>query len=351
MARFTLSELRARLGGEIQGDADLVLTGVGSLENAQPGQLGFVVGARFVKTAQASRASALLVSPGLAPEFSGPCLIVANPHAAFAQAIALFHPPPAFAPGIDPGARIGAECRIHPSVSIAPGVIVGDGVSIGARSRIDPGVVIADRVAIGEDCRLFANVSIYADCHLGDRVSVHAGAVIGADGFGLAWENGRWSKVPQVGRALIGNDVEIGANTTIDRGALDDTVIEDGVKIDNLVQIGHNCRIGAHTAIAGCAGLAGSTVIGSNCLIGGGAGLAGHLELCAGVTVSGGTHILKSIRTPGVYTSTQPQMPHDEWLKNAAQLRHLAELRERIRELERQVSDVRNQGSEEKPTA
>jgi UDP-3-O-[3-hydroxymyristoyl] glucosamine N-acyltransferase len=206
-------------------------------------------------------------------------------------------------------------------------------------------------VAIGEDCRLFANVSIYADCRLGDRVSVHAGAVIGADGFGLAWENGRWSKVPQVGRALIGNDVEIGANTTIDRGALDDTVIEDGVKIDNLVQIGHNCRIGAHTAIAGCAGLAGSTVIGSNCLIGGGAGLAGHLELCAGVTVSGGTHILKSIRTPGVYTSTQPQMPHDEWLKNAAQLRHLAELRERIRELERQVSDVRNQGSEEKPTA
>ena len=338
--RYTLSQLQACLGGEVRGDGGLVLTGVGSLEQAGPDHLSFVVNPKYTKAAHASKTGALIISAKLSGEFARPCLVVANPHAAFAHAVALFHPEPAYPPGVHPTAHLDADSKVHPEASIGPGVVIGAGAHVGARTRIDPGCVVGDHVQIGVDCRLYPNVTIYTGCHLGDRVSVHAGTVIGADGFGLAWEDGHWLKVPQVGRVKIGNDVEIGANTTIDRGALDDTIIEDGVKIDNLVQIAHNCRIGAHTAIAGCAGLAGSTSIGRNCLIGGGAGSAGHLDICDGVTVSGATVIMKSIHEPGVYTSNQPQMPHDEWLKNASQLRHLADMRDRIRALEKKLAKL-----------
>jgi UDP-3-O-[3-hydroxymyristoyl] glucosamine N-acyltransferase len=267
---------------------------------------------------------------------------VANPHAAFARAITLFHPEPSHPAGIDASARIDASSQVDPAASIGPGVVIGPGAHVGPRTRLDAGCVVGANVVIGSDGHLYPNVTLYHGCQLGDRVTVHAGAVIGSDGFGLAWDGDHWLKVPQVGRVLIGDDVEIGANTTIDRGALDDTIIEDGVKVDNLVQIAHNCRIGAHTAIAACSGLSGSTRIGRNCLIGGGAGTSGHLEICDGVTVSGATTVLKSIRDPGVYTSTQPHMPHEDWLKNAAQLRHLADMRERIRALEKKLAELEN---------
>jgi len=345
MPRLTLSELQARLGGEVRGDAGLQLSGVGSLEQARPDQISFVVNPKYAKAAQTSNAGALIVPAKLAETFARPCLVVANPHAAFAQAIALFHPEPGFPAGIAASAAIDPDSQVDPSASIGPGVVIGPGARIGAGTRIDAGCVIGANCQIGAHCRLYPNVTVYHGCRLGDRVIVHAGTVIGSDGFGLAWEDDHWIKVPQVGRVLIGNDVEIGANTTIDRGALDDTVIEDGVKIDNLVQIAHNCRIGAHTAIAGCAGLAGSTSIGRNCLIGGAAMILGHIEIGDRVTVSGASFIGKSIREPGVYTSTQPQMPHDEWLKNAAQLRHLSDMRNRIRALEKKLSELEGKQS------
>jgi len=340
MPAFTLAALHARLGGDLIGDGSIELSGVASLEQAGPGQLSFVVNPKYVGTAQASGAAALVVPQKLADRFSQPRLAVANPHAVFARAIACFHPPMTFTPGIAAGAQVAAGAEIDPSASIAAGAVVEAGARVGARSRIDPGCMIGVNAVIGADCHLYPNVVVYADCHLGDRVVIHAGSVIGADGFGLAWENGAWVKVPQVGRVLIGDEVEIGANTTIDRGALDDTVIETGVKIDNLVQIAHNCRIGAYTAIAGCAGIAGSTRIGKNCLIGGAAMILGHIEIGDRVTVSGASFIGKSITEPGVFTSTQPQMPHQDWLKNAAQLRHLSDMRDRIRALEKKLAEL-----------
>ncbi len=340
-ASIRLDELQQALGGERVGDPALRLAGVASLRRAGPADLSFVISERHIDAARASQAGALIVPPALATALGvRPLLKLANPHAAFARAAALLHPEPAIPPGIHPDARIGAGCEIAADVSLAAGVVVGEGCHIGPGCRIGPGCVLGAGVRLGAHCRLHANVTVYADCIIGDRAILHAGSVIGADGFGLAWEGEGWVKVPQLGRVVIGNDVEIGANTTIDRGALDDTVIEDGVKIDNLVQIAHNCVIGAHTAIAGCAGIAGSTRIGRHCLIGGAAMILGHIEIGDRVTVSGASFIGKSIREPGTYTSTQPQMPHADWLRNAAQLRHLAEMRDRIRALEKKLDTL-----------
>jgi UDP-3-O-[3-hydroxymyristoyl] glucosamine N-acyltransferase len=335
----TLSRLREILGGELRGDGERLLRDVASLDRAGPDQLGFVVSDKHVEAARKSAAGALIVPPAVAEQLDRSMLVVDRPHVAFARAAALFHPEPALRPGIHPSAVIADGARVDPGAEIGAHVVIGAGTVVGAGTRIASGCAIGDGVQIGRECRLFPNVTVYSGCRLGDRVLLHSGCVIGSDGFGLAWEGGAWFKVPQVGRVVLGNDVEIGANTTIDRGALDDTVIEDGVKIDNLVQIAHNCRIGAHTAIAGCAGIAGSTTIGRRCLIGGAAMILGHIEIGDGVTVSGASFIGKSISQPGVYTSTQPQMPHDEWLRNAAQLRHLADMRARIRALEKKLQD------------
>jgi UDP-3-O-[3-hydroxymyristoyl] glucosamine N-acyltransferase len=338
-AGLTLADLAARLGGIARGDASVRLLGVASLEHARPDQLSFAVGAKHLESARRSSAGALVTRAELAnamPERA--CLVVDHPHAVFARAIALLHGEPAATPGIHPDAVVHESARIGANASIGPGCVIGADCEIGARARLHAHCVLGDGVRLGDDCLLYPQVTVYRHCQLGDRVILHAGCVIGSDGFGNAMEDGRWVKIPQIGRVVIGDDVEIGANTTIDRGALDDTVIEDGVRIDNLVQIAHNCHIGAHTAIAGCAGLAGSTRIGRHCLIGGAAMILGHIEIGDRVTVSGASFIGKSIREPGVYTSTQPQMPHAEWLRNAAQLRHLADMRDRIRALERRLA-------------
>jgi UDP-3-O-[3-hydroxymyristoyl] glucosamine N-acyltransferase len=334
---YPLSRLQALLGGEIRGDGDKILQGVASLDEAGPGHLSFVVGAKHLAAARASAAGALIAPAALAAQLDRDMLVTERPHAAFARAATLFHPEPELRPGIHASAVVDPSASVDPSAEIGPHVTIGAHSRIGASTRIGPHCAVAENVEIGRDCRFFPSATVYSGCRIGDRVTLHAGCVIGSDGFGLAWEGDAWLKVPQVGRVTIGDDVEIGANTTIDRGALDDTVIEDGVKIDNLVQIAHNCRVGAHSAIAGCAGIAGSTRIGKHCLIGGAAMILGHIDICDGVTVSGASFIGKSIKTPGVYTSTQPQMPHDEWLKNAAQLRHLADMRERIRALEKKL--------------
>ncbi len=337
---YTLSELQARLGGEAIDDTGQRYTNVASLGQASDTEISFVASEKYLEVARASRAGALLIPPSLADRLSMPRLAVANPHAAFARAAALFHPEPPAEAGIHPSAVIGEGAVIAPEASIGPNVVIGAGSRIGAHTRIAAGAAVGAGVAIGADCRLYPNVCVYDACVIGDRVILHAGCVIGSDGFGLAREGERWLKVPQVGRVVVGDDVEIGANTTVDRGALEDTLIGAGAKIDNLVQIAHNVQIGEHTAIAGCAGIAGSTRIGRHCLIGGAAMILGHIEIGDGVTVSGASFIGKSIKEPGVYTSTQPQMPHAEWLRNAAQLRHLADMRERIRTLERQLAQL-----------
>jgi UDP-3-O-[3-hydroxymyristoyl] glucosamine N-acyltransferase len=220
---------------------------------------------------------------------------------------------------------------------------VDEAARIGARSVIEPGVRVGKGAQIGDDCHLYPNAVVYHGCVLGDRVRLHGGTVIGADGFGLAMHEGRWVKIPQVGRVVLGDDVEIGANSTIDRGTLDDTVIEEGVKIDNLVQIGHNCRVGANTAIAACVGIAGSTRIGCRCRIGGAAMIQGHIEICDDVTISAATAIMKSIRVPGIYTSIHPFQEHREWIRNAAHLRHMDSLVDRIKALEKRLRELEGQ--------
>lgn len=340
-AGLTIAELQARLGGRLLGDATVRLTGAASLARAGPSDLGFVVGKRHLAAARASAAGALIIGPDLAEALAGrTCLVVEQPHAVFARALALLYPAPAAEAGIHPSASVHPSARIDPSASIGPGCVIGAEVTIGPRCRLGPHCVLGDGVTLGADCLLHAHVTICHDCSVGERVIFHPGCVIGSDGFGNTMQDGRWVKVPQIGRVIIGDDSEIGANTTIDRGALDDTIIGNGVRIDNLVQIAHNCVIGDHTAIAGCAGIAGSTRIGKYCLIGGAAMILGHIEIGDHVTVSGASFIGKSIHEPGVYTSTLPQMPHAEWLRNAAQLRHLAELRERIRALERKIAQL-----------
>ncbi len=336
MPSLTLAELQARLGGSIRGDGGVILHGAASLEHAKAGQLGFLLGRKFLEQARASAASALIIPQTLDAPLPQACLAVANPHATFARALALLHPEPAPPAGIHPGASVAADCVIDASASIGPGCVIASGAHVGARSVLGPHCVLGAGARLGDDCFLHTRVTIQHECVVGHRAVLHPGCVIGSDGFGLAWED-HWIKVPQVGRVILGDDVEVGANTTIDRGALDDTVIEDGVKLDNQIHIAHNCHIGRHTAIAGCAGIAGSTRIGAYCQIGGAAMIIGHLEIGDRVTVSAGTFVAKDIREAGVYTSVQPLMPHADWLRNAAHLRHLDTLAKRIKQLEKQL--------------
>ncbi|MDP2832827.1 MAG: UDP-3-O-(3-hydroxymyristoyl)glucosamine N-acyltransferase [Pseudomonadota bacterium] len=341
MPSLTLADLQARLGGTIRGNAGVPLHGAASLGQAGAGQLGYLLNRKFLDQARASAAGALIVPASLEKSLSDTlpqsCLAVDNPHAAFARALALLYPEPLALPGIHPAANVAVDCVIDATAHIGPGCVVETGARIGARSVIGPHCVIGAGVQLGEDCRLHAHVTVQHGCVIGNRVVLHPGCVIGSDGFGLAWEGNHWLKVPQVGRAILGDDVEVGANTSIDRGALDDTVIEDGVKLDNLIQIAHNCRIGHHTAIAACVGIAGSTSIGAYCQIGGAAMIIGHLEIADRVTISAGTFVAKNIKEAGTYTSVQPLMRHADWLRNAAHLRHLDDLARRIKSLEKQL--------------
>jgi UDP-3-O-[3-hydroxymyristoyl] glucosamine N-acyltransferase len=338
MPVLTLADLQARLGGEIRGDAGVAIRGAASLEHAGADQIGFLVGAKYLAQARASRAGALIIPATLTEDLPQSCLAVANPHAAFARAVAMLYPEPQPDRGIHPSAVVAADAQFGADVRVGPGAVIGAGARVGARSVIHANAVIGPGASIGADCLLHSCAIVQHGCVLGERVILHPGCVIGGDGFGLAWDKdaqaGHWSKVPQVGRAILEDDVEVGANTTVDRGALDDTVIEHGAKLDNLIQIAHNCRIGRHTAIAACVGIAGSTKIGAYCQIGGAAMIIGHLTICDRVTISAGTFVAKDIREPGTYTSVQPLMRHEDWLRNAAHLRHLDKLAARIKALE-----------------
>ena len=300
---LTLGEIVARLGGRLAGDPATLIRQVGSLDKAGAAQITFVSSQKNLEKLAATRAAAVILSPENEKRTKLPRIVCDAPYAYFAKVSQLFNPVATQAPGVHPTAVVSPKAKLGEKVSIGAGCVVGEGVTI------------------GDDSCLYPRVVVYPGCSLGRRVIVHSGAVIGADGFGIAQEQGRWVKIPQIGAVRIGDDVEIGANTTIDRGALDDTVLEEGVKLDNLVQIAHNVRVGAHTAIAGCAGVAGSADIGRHCTIGGAAVVLGHLRIVDHVHVSAGTLISRSILKAGTYTGIYPFDEHASWTRSAAGLR------------------------------
>jgi len=336
MVALTLSDIIARLGGRLHGRDDLVVSGVGPLDRATQGQLSFLANPKYRNQLASTRASVVVVDEQTEVPASLSAIHVDNPYLYFARVVALLNPPREFAPGIHPGAVI--EGVVHERAHIAAGVVIEAGSEVGEGAVIGPGCVIGRDCRIGRHTRLSANVTLYAGCTVGDNCVIHSGAVIGADGFGFArTSDGQWVKFPQVGGVRIGNDVEIGANTTIDRGALTDTVIGNGVKLDNQIQVGHNVEIGEQTAIAGCVGIAGSTRIGKRCMIGGQAGIIGHLSIADDVVVSAGTLVTKSIKTAGVYTANLPLQTHTEWVRNFSRLRHLDAMAQSIRTIEKRL--------------
>ncbi len=329
-ASFTSGDLAARFGLELRGDADLRIEGVATLARAEPGQLAFLANSRYRAQLADSRASLVVLRADDAGEAPGTVLVAKDPYTAFAKMAALFERKTAREPGIHPSAVVDATARIADGAHIGPFVVVGARSIVGAGSVIGPGCVIGDDCVVGEGSELIARVTLVTRVRLGQRVLVHPGAVIGADGFGLAMDSGHWIKVPQLGGVVIGDDCEIGANTTIDRGALDDTVLEEDVRLDNQIQIGHNVRIGAHTAMAGCSAAAGSARIGRYCLIGGAAGVLGHLEICDRVVVTAMSLVTSSITEPGEYSSGTPLTDNRTWRKNAARFKQLDALARRV---------------------
>ncbi|HKQ27361.1 MAG TPA: UDP-3-O-(3-hydroxymyristoyl)glucosamine N-acyltransferase [Burkholderiales bacterium] len=316
---MTLGEIASRLGGRVAGDPGIPIRQVASLQSAAPGEITFLSHPKYKAMLAATRASAVIVAAESEGLTALPRIVCDAPYLYFARVSQLFNAQTRQAPGV------------HPTAVVSPRAKIADGVSIGA------GCVIGDDVTLGRDSCVYPRVVLYHGCSVGERVILHSGVVIGADGFGIAQdENGAWVKIPQIGGVRIGNDVEIGANTTIDRGALDDTRIEDGVKLDNQIQIGHNCRIGAHTAMAGCVAVAGSADVGRYCTIGAAAVILGHLKLADHVQISAGTVISRSIHRAGKYTGMFPFDDNASWAKNAAQVRHLADLAERVRRLEKE---------------
>jgi len=331
---YSLRELVERFGGEIVGDPEVRVSSVATLENAGPETIAFLANLRYLRLLAATQAAAVIVAPAQRDVTQKPCILHEQPYLCFARVSALLSPPRQVEPGIHASAAVHPEACVDAGAEIGAYAVVARGAHVGRGSIIGPGTTLGENARVGSDCRLHAQVAVYEGCMLGDRVIVHSGVVIGADGFGIAFEGDHWIKVPQVGRVRIGDDVEIGANTTIDRGAIDDTVVEDGVKLDNQIQIAHNVHIGAHTAIAACTGIAGSVHIGRYCRIGGAVGIAGHVSITDHVEVSGHTSITKSIDKPGIYSGVYPFEPNREWRRNAVHVRHLAEIVRRVAALE-----------------
>lgn len=334
---FTLAQITSSLGGRIAGDPGVLIRQVGTLEHATADQLAFLANPRYKAKLTQTQAGAVVLAPDAEHLTTRPRIVCENPYAYFARVSQLLNPAPVPEPGIAPSARVAASAKITASVRVDAGAVIGERVELAERVWIGAGCYVGDDTTIGSDTRLHPSVTVYHRCRIGARVILHSGVVIGADGFGLASEGGRWLKIPQIGRVRIGDDVEIGANTTIDRGAIDDTVIEEGVKLDNQIQIGHNVRVGAHTAIAGCTGIAGSTDIGRHCMIGGAAMILGHLSIADHTQISAATVISRSIRKAGTYTGIFPFDDNASWARNTALVRHLASLADRVRELEKRL--------------
>lgn len=337
---ITLGEVAAAAGARLQGgDAATVVVGVAPLHRAGPGQLSFLTHPRYRSCLATTQAAAVILSPEDAQDCPAPAVVATNPQVAYARAATLFEPAAESRRGVHPTAWVNPKAEIAADVWIGPHCSVEAGAVIEAGVIVGPGCVIGEQAVIGAGSRLVARVTVCHRVRLGRRVLAHPGAVIGSDGFGLALDTGgRWLRIPQLGSVVVGDDVEIGANTTIDRGALEDTVIEDGVKLDNQIQVAHNVHIGAHSALAGCVGIAGSARIGRHCMIGGGVGIAGHLEITDRVQITGMSLVTQSITKPGLYSSGLAVEPNRTWNKINARLRRLDELFRRLIALERKIS-------------
>ena len=333
---YDLATLAKLINATIKGDASAIVTGIAALEYAKSNHITFLSNMRLRPYLQKTQAGAVILTNKFVADCPVNALIVEDTDIAYAKVAELFFQKPTTHKGIHPSVLFGEACIISDAVSIGAGCVLGDRVSIGKNVTLQPGCVIGDDVTIGDDSYCYANVTIYQGVTLGMRAIIHSGAVIGADGFGLAQDRGHWSKVAQLGAVTIGDDVEIGANTCIDRGAIHDTVIEQGVKIDNLVQIAHNVHIGAHTVIAGCTGVAGSATIGKHCMIAGGVSINGHISLCDQVVITGRSVVEETIDTPGVYSSgasfIQPTMT---WKRNNKRFAELDKMAKRIKQLEK----------------
>ncbi len=321
--RVTVAEIVARLGGQCVGDPSQGIDRIAPLDSAGPSQISFLSHARYRAQLARTAAGCVIVAPALAEEAAarGTVIVTPDPYLYYARLSQWW---------AEQSASVAAG--VHPSAVVEPGAQIGPGASVGALSYVGAGAVI------GAGTRIGARVTVGERCVIGERCILHSGVVIGADGFGFAPHEGRWEKIAQLGAVRIGDDVEIGANTCIDRGALEDTVIEDGVKLDNLIQVGHNVHIGAHSAMAGCVGIAGSAKIGRHCTVGGGAIVLGHLELADHVHITAASVVSRSILKPGQYSGMFPIDDNASWEKNAATLRQLHTLRERLRALEKKLA-------------
>ncbi|MFJ2981334.1 MULTISPECIES: UDP-3-O-(3-hydroxymyristoyl)glucosamine N-acyltransferase [unclassified Pseudomonas] len=341
---MTLGQLAEALGATLQGSEGLQITGLATLQEAGPGQLSFLANPQYRKYLDNCQAAAVLLKAADAEAFAGNALVVPDPYLAYARISHLFDPKPKAVAGIHPSAVVAEDAQVDASASIGPFAVVESGARIGANVSIGAHCVIGARCVVGEGGWLAPRVTLYHDVTIGKRVVIQSGAVIGGEGFGFANEKGVWRKIAQIGGVTIGDDVEIGVNTAVDRGALSDTRIANGVKLDNQIQIAHNVQIGEHTAMAACVGISGSTRIGKHCTIAGGVGMVGHIDVCDNVFVSGMTMVTRSITEPGAYSSGTAMQPLADWRKSAARIRHLDDMAKRLQQLEKRVDTVTSDG-------
>ncbi|CAI3796025.1 UDP-3-O-acylglucosamine N-acyltransferase [Pseudomonas sp. MM221] len=341
---MTLGQLAEALGATLKGPEALQITGLATLQEAGPGQLSFLANPQYRKYLDNCQAGAVLLKAADAESFAGNALIVADPYQAYARISHLFDPKPKAVAGIHPSAVVAEDAQVDASASIGPFAVIESGARIEADVSIGAHCFIGARCVVGEGGWLAPRVTLYHDVIIGKRVVIQSGAVIGGEGFGFANEKGIWRKIAQIGGVTIGDDVEIGVNTAVDRGALSDTRIGDGVKLDNQIQIAHNVQIGDHTAMAACVGISGSTRIGKHCMLAGGVGLVGHIDICDNVFVSGMTMVTRSITEPGSYSSGTAMQPLADWRKSAARIRQLDDMAKRLQQLEKRVDTVTSGG-------
>ncbi|SIQ54448.1 UDP-3-O-[3-hydroxymyristoyl] glucosamine N-acyltransferase [Shewanella morhuae] len=337
MKSVTLKELSLLLDGDIQGDETLFFNSVATLEHAKPDQISFLANSKYRSQLEMTQAGVVLLSAKDAQDFQGTALIVKDPYVAFARVAQYLDTTPKAAVGIHASAQIDSSAHLGEGVAIGANAVIGANVILGENVQVGAGCVVGQDVVIGSETRLWANVTVYHDVQLGQNCIIHSGTVLGSDGFGYANERGQWIKIPQIGGVRIGDRVEIGANSAVDRGALGNTEIHNGVIIDNLVQVAHNVIIGENTAIAGCTTIAGSVTIGKYCIIGGSSAIAGHLSIADGVHVSGATNITSTMREPGLYSSATVAMDNKLWRKNTVRFRQLDELFQRVKTLEKNL--------------
>lgn len=342
-ASFTLAQLAAHCGAELQGDGNCLIHGVETLDHAAEGQISFFNNAKYRKFLRDTGASAVILRPVDAKDYSGNVLLSDNPYLAWARVTRWFAPPQERGAGVHATAVVDASARVGSGAVVAAGAVIGAGTVIEVDAYVGANCVVGRNVVLGQRSQLLASVVLMDGVRLGRDCLIHPGAVIGSDGFGLANDRGRWEKVAQLGSVVVGDNVEVGANTTIDRGAIHDTVIHDGVKLDNQIQVAHNVEIGENTAIAACTGISGSTRIGSGCTLAGGVGIVGHIELADGVHVSGASVVSRSLREPGVYTGGVLAMPHKVWQKNIARIKQLDSMARRLKALEKTLAQKQDE--------